>query len=41
LSEVAVNRFHHFCSFDGIKSVEGVANEPKILTRRGKSSEGH
>jgi hypothetical protein len=34
-SEIAVNGFQHFISFDGIKSVEGVANEPKILTRRG------
>jgi hypothetical protein len=26
LGEIAVNRFHHFFSFDGIKSIEGVAN---------------
>jgi hypothetical protein len=32
LSEIAVNRFDHFFSFDGIKSVEGVAYQPKILT---------
>jgi hypothetical protein len=37
LSEIAVNGFDHFCSFDGIKSVEGVANQPKILTRCGES----
>jgi hypothetical protein len=40
--EIAINGFHHFCcSFDGIKSVEGVANQPKILTGRGESSEFH
>jgi hypothetical protein len=32
LREIAVNGFDHFFSFDGIKSVEGVANQPKILT---------
>ena len=40
-SKIAENGLHHFCSFDGIKSVEGVANQPKILTRRGQSSEGY
>jgi hypothetical protein len=37
LSEIAVNGFDHFFSFDGIKSVEGVANQPKILTGCGES----
>ncbi len=41
LSEIAVNGFDHLCSFDGIKSVEGVANQPKILTRCGEFSEGY
>ena len=40
-SKIAVNGFDHFCSFDGIKSVEGVANEQKILTGRGESSYSH
>jgi hypothetical protein len=37
LGEIAVNGFDHFFSFDGIKSVEGVANQPKILTGFGES----
>ena len=37
LREIAVNGFDHFFSFDGIKSVEGVANQPKILTGCGES----
>jgi hypothetical protein len=38
LSEIAINGFHNFCSLDaGIKSLEGVANQPKILTGRGES----
>ena len=41
LSEIAVNGFDHFCSFDGIKSVEGVANQPKILTGCGESIYSH
>ena len=39
LSEIAVNGFNKFFSFDGIKSVEGVANQPKM--GRGESNEGH
>jgi hypothetical protein len=41
LGEIAVNGFDHFFSFDGIKSVEGVANQPKILTRCGESIYSH
>ena len=37
LREIAVNGFDHFCSFDGIKSVEGVANQQKIITGCGES----
>ncbi len=38
LCEIAVNGFNHLFSFDGIKSVEGVANQHKILTGRGEFS---
>ncbi len=31
--EIAVNGFHHLRSHDGIKSVQGVANQPQILAR--------
>jgi hypothetical protein len=38
-SEIAVNRFHFRRSHDGIKSVQGIANQPQILARLWQSTE--
>jgi hypothetical protein len=34
LSKIAINGFHHRRSHDEIQSIQGVANQPQILTRR-------
>jgi hypothetical protein len=39
-SEIAVNGFHHRRSHDGIKSAQGVANQPQIFARLWQSTEG-
>ena len=40
-SKIAVDILHHFGAHDRIQSVEGVANQPKILTGCGESIYSH
>jgi hypothetical protein len=39
--EIAINRFHHCQSHDGIKSIQGVANYFEIIARGWQSVDGH